>query len=188
MKTFLIRHTMMAILMISLTGFALANLLGADWKVGDRVEAYNVSWYKVTILEVGAGDNEGRYLVAYDGFGKASNNWIRAKNIRPMTIPADLPKTGPRVGKYLIRSYVGKAIYPQGELELRSGGSYRVYLPGGKFLGEGTYEYSAKTGSVVWLTGIYQEEKRIGEFTITRAGKGHHIMLRPGTSAANEMK
>jgi len=184
LTTLLKRRLLTVILLTAMVGSALAHWIG-DWKVGDRVEAFNSSWYKVTILEVGTGDHEGSYFVTYDGFNKYSNNWVQGKNIRPLPAEEVIPTTGPRVGKYLLRSHVGKSVIPQGELEIRSRGRYRVYLHNGKLLGEGTYEYIAKTTTVKWLTGVYADEKRGGKFEVARQGKSHYISLNRTTIGSN---
>ena len=45
---------------------------GGSWKVGDKVEAWNVTWYKATILEIGTGQYKGYYKVRYEGFSISS--------------------------------------------------------------------------------------------------------------------
>ena len=50
------------------------------WKVGDRIEAYNVGWYNATITQIGSGRNDGAFMVHWDNY--STDQWIAAKNIR----------------------------------------------------------------------------------------------------------
>lgn len=40
--------------------------VAADFKVGDRVQAWAIAWYDATVTEVGTGDHAGTYKVHFD--------------------------------------------------------------------------------------------------------------------------
>lgn len=92
----------------------------------------------------------------------------------------------PRSGKYLIHSYgaVSKPPLYLGYFTLSEGGVYKVFLPGDKPGGEGTYEYDADKKAVKWKTGPYAKEFA-GEFTVEREGKTHKIRLKRTTIGTN---
>lgn len=164
------------------------------WKAGDKVEAWNVAWYKATILEVGSGEHAGQFKVHYDDFSSASDQWVSDKNIRSADASAKAEKANqigaagkPRLGKYLIYSY-GAANNPLflGHFELMSGGRYRASRSSkGSYYGSGKYSYIAKTKSIKWLTGPYVKDKWSGNFSVTREGKTHNIRLYSSTNASN---
>ncbi len=60
--------------------FTVFTLAAQSFGVGDKVEAYNVGWYKATILEVGSGDYVGYYKIHYDEY--ASDQWLKNTSIR----------------------------------------------------------------------------------------------------------
>lgn len=96
----------------------------------------------------------------------------------------------PRLGKYRILSYgaVGKPPLVLGHFELQKGNVYKVFLPGGKPAGEGTYAFDAATKAVVWKTGPYAMEKGWGGgFEIDREGKTHKIRLKRTTIGTNSI-
>jgi len=163
------------------------------WQVGEHVEAYNVDWYAATVTEVGTGNMAGYYKVHFDAFSAASDQYIRASNIRARAdrraaaAAADAARAaGPRVGRYRVLSF-GASATPivLGELELLDGGRYRAILPGGRPAGDGRYAYDAASGSVRWLSGPYRTDGWGGAFTVERDGKTHQIRLRGGTVAVN---
>jgi hypothetical protein len=105
-----------------------------------------------------------------------------------MTLGADDGE--PRLGKYRILSYgaVGKPPLVLGHFELQKGNVYKVFLPGDKPAGEGTYAYDAATKAVVWKTGPYATEKGWGGgFEIDREGKTHKIRLKRTTIGTNSL-
>src|ERR1700752_3239595 len=62
------------------------------YKVGDRVEAFDVSWNKGAVTEIGTGKYQGYYMVKYDEF--TTMRWFAPKDLRPGG-PRDVPKTYP---------------------------------------------------------------------------------------------
>jgi len=97
---------------------------------------------------------------------------------------------GPRMGKYLILSY-GAANRPPltlGYCVLEPDGKYKVFLPGDKPAGEGTYSYDAEKRTMTWKDGPYKEEGFGGEFTVDRGGKTHKLRLKRTTIATNSVE
>ena len=92
---------------------------------------------------------------------------------------------GPRPGKYRIMSYgaTGKPPLPLGSFVLGSG-TYKAYLHGDKYTGEGRYTYNPATSTVSWVTGPYVGVWG-GEFTVDRDGKTHKLRLKRTTIATN---
>jgi hypothetical protein len=76
------------LLVCALAGFAQER----TYKMGDRVEAHDISWDKGTVTEIGAGKQLGSYMVKYDKF--ATMRWFAAKDLRPGG-PPDPPKIYP---------------------------------------------------------------------------------------------
>lgn len=94
---------------------------------------------------------------------------------------------GPRAGTYEIRSY-GRVSAPPlflGKFTLDGAGNYESFLPGGRSVGKGTYEFDAAKSEVVWKTGPLQVDAWTGEFTIEREGKTHKIRMKRTTIATN---
>lgn len=83
-------------LLISLAGTA-AMAQPQTYKVGDRVEAHDIGWYKGTIAGLGTGSNQGYYLVKYDAY--STQRYFKPADLRPGG-PPDAPKSYPayRVG------------------------------------------------------------------------------------------
>lgn len=165
------------------------------WKPGDKVLAWNVTWYPATVLEIGSGTYAGYIKVHYDGSSSASDQYLRGTSIkarpdaRAEAVAAEVAqRAGPRLGRYRILSYgAGGSSLMLGELELRSDGRYRAAVVGGRVIGEGRYDYDAATATVRWLSGPYQTDGWGGKFTVERNGKTHQIRLRPNTIAVNSI-
>jgi hypothetical protein len=62
------------------------------YKVGDRVEANDVGWYKGVIVQIGSGNYQGYYLVKYDEF--SSQRYFKPDSLRPAG-PPEKPRTYP---------------------------------------------------------------------------------------------
>ncbi len=105
----------------------------------------------------------------------------------PQVLPADDAADGPRAGKYLILSYGATNRPPLnlGSVVLEGGSTYKVFLPGGKAAGEGTYAYDAAKKVVVWKTGPYSDKEWGGGFEIDREGKTHKIRIKRTTILSN---
>ena len=74
----------------------------------------------------------------------------------------------PKLGRYNVRSYgaSGKPPLFLGHFVLEEGGKYKVYLPGGRQVGDGTYEFDKAKAEVKWLTGKYKEEGWMGRVLV----------------------
>ncbi len=163
------------------------------YKVGDRVEAHDVGWYKGAVTIVGTGTNQGQYFVKYDDF--SIGRYFSPADLRPggppaaaVTAKAPVPAstTGPRPGKYNIYSYGAVAANPLylGHLEILPGGQYRVSrTSAGPYYGEGTFRFNTAANAVEWLTGPYATPDWAGKFS-EEAGR-HRIALRARTIATN---
>lgn len=160
-------------------------LFGQPFNVGDKVEAWNVAWYKATILQTGSGDKAGYYMVHYDDYSSASDQWVAAKNIRSRKVAKE-PSTaaGPRAGKYNVLSYFTNNPIRLGHFTLINGNKYSFYDNGGNLVGSGTYAYDSGEKNIVWQTGPFKD-KWEGKFSISREGKTHSIALRRGTVGSN---
>jgi hypothetical protein len=99
---------------------------------------------------------------------------------------ADEPSE-PKLGKYNVRSYGASNRPPLflGHFVLEKEGKYKVYLPGGKLAGEGTYEFDKTKKEVKWLTGKYQEEKWEGRVLVASDDKSLTIWLKKTTRATH---
>ena len=62
------------------------------YKVGDRVEAYDVGWYKGTVTQLGTGTYQGYFMVKYDDF--STQRYFKPDNLRPGG-PPSAPKVYP---------------------------------------------------------------------------------------------
>lgn len=91
----------------------------------------------------------------------------------------------PKLGRYNVRAY-GAAGNPPlflGHFVLEAGGKYKVYLPGGRLVGEGTYKYDAAKQEVKWLTGKYADEGWSGKVYVASDEKTMTIWLKSTTRA-----
>lgn len=99
----------------------------------------------------------------------------------------------PKLGRYNVRSYGASNRPPLflGHFVLEAGGKYKVYLPGGRLVGEGTYEFDKEKKEVKWLTGKYKEEGWTGRVLVASDDKSLVIWLKSTTRATHvpeEMK
>ncbi len=62
------------------------------YKIGDRVEAHDIGWYKGAVTIIGTGTNQGQYFVKYDDF--STGRYFSPSNLRPGAPPA-APKSYP---------------------------------------------------------------------------------------------
>ncbi len=94
---------------------------------------------------------------------------------------------GPRLGKYNVLSYGADPNNPLrlGYFELSSGGKYKFYQMGGKFVGGGDYSFDAASNTVEWTSGTFKDNGWGGAFEIDREGKTHLIRLTRNTIGTN---
>jgi hypothetical protein len=160
---------------------------GVEFRVGQKVEAFNSGWWKATIIEVGTGEMAGYLKVHYDNYSSASDQYLAVKNIRPLkNKQADNYGAGPRNGRYTIRSYGGNIYNPiiLGYFDLKNE-KYTYYDAGENLIGAGTFSYNATGKQISWLTGALKKYNPDAPFEITREGKTHNVQLKRGTSASN---
>lgn len=91
----------------------------------------------------------------------------------------------PKLGRYNVRSYGASNRPPLflGHFVLEAEGNYKVYLPGGRLAGEGTYEFDTTKKEVKWLTGKYKEEGWTGRVLVASDDKSLVIWLKSTTRA-----
>lgn len=96
----------------------------------------------------------------------------------------------PRLGKYTIKSRGASKNPPLllGYFVLEKGGKYRILLPGGREVGEGTYEFDAAKKAIVWKTGTYKDDNWTGKFYVENDGKTHVVQVKGTTWAYNTPK
>lgn len=153
--------------------------------VGDKVEAYDIGWYKGSIKAIGTGNNQGQYLIDYDEY--STDRWHYAKDVRfAKAVKVANTNAGPRLGKYGVLSY-GANSNPLrlGHFQLSAGGKYVFFDNGGGSVGSGSYKYDNLDKEVTWLSGPFKQYKWGGKFEITREGKTHSISLKRGTFGSN---
>ncbi|MFN0100826.1 MAG: hypothetical protein ACKV2U_01920 [Bryobacteraceae bacterium] len=95
------------------------------YKVGDRVEALDIAWYKGAITQIGTGNNQGNYLVKYDDF--STQRYHQPNSLRPGG-PPDAPKVFPayNIGD-VVEGYDGG--WHAGKIvEIRAGKVHPEYL------------------------------------------------------------
>ena len=104
----------------------------------------------------------------------------------PAITQADEPG-GPKLGRYNVRSYGASNRPPLflGHFVLEAGGKYKVYLPGGRLVGEGTYEFDKDKKEVKWLTGRYKEEGWTGRVLVASDDQSLVIWLKSTTRATH---
>jgi len=159
----------------------------SKYKIGQHVEAWNVDWYKATVIGFGSGNYEGYIKVHYDGYSSGSDQYIKESNIRlPKNTTADYT-SGPRNGRYTILSY-GSVTNPItiGYFDLANG-NYTYYDAGKNVRGRGSYVYSADTKQVRWQSGPLKEYGEVSNFEIDREGKTHKIRLNRATIGSNSV-
>ncbi len=156
------------------------------YQVGQKVEAYNVTWYKATVTGFGSGDLAGYIKVHYDDYSSASDQYLKASSIRiPKNTPADNYTAGPRNGRYTILSY-GNIYNPitLGYFDLNNG-SYTYYDAAKKPIGKGIYQYDGNSKEVKWQSGPLKDYGANAGFEIDREGKTHKIRLKYSTIGTN---
>jgi len=155
------------------------------FQIGQKVEAYNVGWYKATVIEIGSGDYAGYIKVHYDDYSSASDQYLAAKNIRlPKSAATGNYGAGPRNGRYTILSYGRGNPLTLGYFDLNNG-KYTYYDAGINPIGKGTYLYDAGSKLVVWQSGPLKDYGASAGFKIEREGKTHSIRLKYTTYGFN---
>lgn len=80
--------------------FCVCTAAAQNYKVGDRVDAYDVGWNPGAVTQLGSGNYQGYFLVKYDQF--TTERWFKPENLRPGKAP-EAPKTYParQVGEHV---------------------------------------------------------------------------------------
>ena len=93
----------------------------------------------------------------------------------------------PKLGRYNVRSYGASNRPPLflGHFLLETGGKYKVYLPGGRLVGEGDYEFDKEKKEVKWVTGKYKEEGWTGKVLVASDDKSLTIWMKSTTRATH---
>jgi hypothetical protein len=170
-KTLIARVAVLALVI-----FVASAAWAASFKVGDKVEAWNVTWYPATVVKAGSGSYAGYYFVHYDS---GTDQWIRASNIRARPgsrrdVVNAASSSGPRAGKYICMGYNGGAGMFRWYLYL-GGGAYRQRTPD---LPGGSYTYNLAQQRLSFTSGPYKADNWIGLFSVERDGKTHKVVLR----------
>ncbi|MEJ7611518.1 MAG: hypothetical protein WKF88_10115 [Ferruginibacter sp.] len=170
--------------------FTFSSFSQASFKVGDKAEAYNVGWYKATVIEIGSGSYAGYYKVHYDDYSSASDQYLKASSVRPRKNAAvaaakNSSAGGPRTSKYLIMSYGANSNPLHLGYFTLTGSGYTFLDMGNKKIGSGNYTYNAATKQVKWVSGPFSTNGFTGDFEVTREGKTHNIKLKRGTFGTN---
>jgi hypothetical protein len=160
----------------------------ADWKIGDKVQGYNVDWYDATIVAIGSGNYAGYYRVHYDKFSAASDQYLKADSIRarPGAAAAQKagargPATAPLPGRYVCMGYSGGPGQFRWYLQLGAN-TYRQTTPD---LAEGRYSFDAAKKRLDFTSGPYRTNNWIGLYSVEREGRTQKITLR---DKANDAK
>lgn len=159
----------------------------SQFKIGDKVEAWNSNWYPRIVKAAGADNYQGYYLVKWDTY--SGQQWIAAKNIRYPKNAAQVTETLPRNGKYRILSYGSNPANPiyLGYFTLESG-AYSYYNAANALLGNGKYSYDGNSKTINWTSGPFNANKWNGRFEISREGKTHIIRLNSRTIGTNTIE
>jgi hypothetical protein len=164
--------------------------------VGQKVDAGGGYRHKATVLKA----KPPSYFLHYDD-GSLPDGWEQGYAMRPRTNgsgsgapakagadgaiatpPSENPKPGgPRNGKYSIYVYStsGRPMY-NGYFVL-NGGTYEVFLPGGKPGGSGRYHFAADTKTMEWISGPFANSDWNGTQQFEVDGDNQKIRLRRNT-------
>ena len=149
--------------------------------VGQKVDAGGGYSHKATVLNA----KPPSYFLHYDD-GSLPDGWEQGYSTRPRTggsgsdAPAKAPSS-PRDGKYSIYVYStnGRPMY-NGYFVL-NGGSYEVFLPGGKSGGSGRCHFGADTDTMQWISGPFANPDWSGTQKFEVDGNNQKIRLRANT-------
>lgn len=165
--------------------FSLLSVFGQNFKIGDKVEAYNSGgWYRGTISQIGSDNYKGYYYVQWEKYSQGQ--WVKESNIKlQKAVSTSKDTIKPRNGSYIILSY-GNPTNPIriGYFDLANG-QYSYYNAAKKLIGKGSFTYDAKNKTVEWASGPFKDAKWGGNFEIDREGKTHKIRLNRVTIGSN---
>lgn len=165
------------------------------YAVGQKVDAGPGYSHKATVLKA----QPPSFFLHYDD-GSLPDGWEAGYSIRPRTGGAGASASSsahagssaavvqvrgdagsPRNGKYSIYVYStnGRAMY-NGYFVL-NGGSYEVFLPGGKSGGSGQCRFNAGTATMQWVSGPFTNPDWNGTQKFEVDGDNQKIRLRANT-------
>jgi hypothetical protein len=125
-----------------------------SWKVGDKIEGWNVAWYAGTIKEIGSGTYQGHYLVKWDKYD--SDQWVEAKSIRAPRDPDAEAKKAAKLslamGKYQCAVFLSGKYSPTSTFTLKADGTYESSVGKG-----GKYEHDVKGKRVKFSGGVLED-------------------------------
>src|SRR2546429_48827 len=122
-------------------------------KVGDKVEGWNTSWYKATIVEIGSGNYAGYCRLKWDEY--STDTWISAKNIRArQDAPAasgGAASANPPTAKYTCGVFLsGRFTFTQ-SVTLKPDGTYQTSTGS-----SGRYQFDAATKNINFTGGALE--------------------------------
>lgn len=134
------------------------------YKVGDRVEAWNIAWYKGTVVKVGVEGYAGYYLVKHDEY--AQDSYYKEANVRGLgaspsrteatraATPAPLLGTGggPASGTYGCGVFLSGRYTPTQTITLEGGRYTTTHGRGGR------YTFDAATRRVEFQGGALADQ------------------------------
>jgi hypothetical protein len=175
-------------LLLLLLPFALPLLAHAqkDFAVGQKVDAGGGYRHKATVLKA----QPPSYFLHYDD-GSLPDGWEQGYSMRPRTggsegaataaASAAAVQAGPRNGKYSIYVYSANGLAMYNGYFVLNGGTYQVFLPGGKPGGSGQYRFGADTGTMHWISGPFANPDWNGTQKFEVDGNNQKIRLRRNT-------
>ena len=129
-------------------------------KIGNKVEAYNITWYSATVVEIGTGDRAGFCKLKKSDYPYPS--WINSNDLRIPKTAANTPaaSAAPPIAKYSCGVFLsGNYTFTQSVI-LNKDGTYKPSVGAA-----GRYKYDAATkkiefdgGNLKDLFGRYEAE------------------------------
>jgi hypothetical protein len=162
--------------------------------VGQKVDAGGGYSHMATVLQA----KPPSYLLHYDD-GSLPDGWEQGYSMRPRTggpgvgspakagannavsAPSAISAGSPRNGRYSIYVYSTNMRAMYNGYFVLNGGSYEVFLPGGKTGGSGQCRYSATTGTMHWISGPFASPDWNGTQKFEVDGNNQKIRLRANT-------
>jgi hypothetical protein len=159
--------------------------------VGQKVDAGGGYSHKATVLKA----KPPSYFLHYDD-GSLPDGWEQGYAMRPRTsgsgsgapakdgavsVSSESPKAGgPRNGEYSIYVYGTNGRPMHDGYFVLNGGTYEVFLPGGKS-GGGRYHFGADTKTMQWISGPFSNPDWNGTQKFEVDGNNQKIRLRHNT-------
>jgi hypothetical protein len=135
------------------------------YKVGDRVEGWNIAWYKGTVVKVGVEGYAGYYLIKHDEFSQDS--YYKEANVRALGASTSRPDAARAAtpaapllgaGRGLATGTYGCGVFLSG----RYTHTQTITLEGGRYTtthgSGGRYSFDAATGRVEFQGGALADQ------------------------------